>query len=145
MKTLKLIFALLAAAISYSQVGVNTTSPTNTLDVNGGTRIRTLTEGTVESDAIGNVFTVPYKVYAFATIDKPGTILKQYNISSVVKTNNKYRITFSVPMVDNDYIILGMAKNRNITYDAVSTFYFEVTVDNTNNHFDFNILIIDII
>jgi hypothetical protein len=145
MKKIKLIFALLFCAISFAQVGVNTTSPTNTLDVNGGARIRTLNEGTIESDATGNVFSIPYKVYAFAVIDKPGTILKQYNIASVTKTNNKYRITFSVPMPDNDYIILSMAKNRNISYDTVTPFYFEVTVDTTNNQFDFNILIIDLI
>ena len=48
-------------------------------------------------------------------------------------------------MVDNDYIILGMGKNRTLNYDAVSTDYVEITVSTTSGQFDFNIIILDLI
>lgn len=146
MKKLKIIIALFTCIISFSQVGVNTTSPTNTLDVNGGVRVRNLQEGTVESQYNGDLIFAPYKVYAFVVIEKSGAILKQYGVSSVNNLGNgKYRINFSSPMADNDYIILGMGKNRNLTYDAVSPNYVEITVSSTSGIFDFNVIIFDII
>ncbi|UOX32432.1 hypothetical protein LXD69_10245 [Flavobacterium sediminilitoris] len=146
MKTIKLFIFLFINAISFAQVGINTTTPTNDLDVNGGVRVRNLQEGTVESQPNGDLIFAPYKVYAFVVIDKPGTILKQYGISSVTNiATGKYRITFSTPMIDNDYIILGMGKNRNLSYDTVSSNYVEITVSSTSGNFDFNIIIIDII
>lgn len=146
MKLIKIIIALLIASISYSQVGIETTNPTNTLDVNGGVRVRNLQEGTVQSESNGDLFFAPYKVYAFAVSDKAGSILKQYGISSITKiTVDKYRFTFTTPMVDNDYIILGMGKNRTLEYDTVSRFYVDITVSSTSGSYDFNIIIIDII
>ncbi|WP_445458444.1 hypothetical protein [Flavobacterium sp. HNIBRBA15423] len=142
----KLLIALLFPFLIIAQVGINTTTPTNDFDINGGVRVRTLTEGTVQSDAQGNLFSLEYRVFAFVVIDKPGDILKQLNVSSVVNLGSgKYRVFFSTPMVDNDYIILGMGKNRNLSYDAVSPNYVEITVSSTSGAFDFNILIIDII
>lgn len=146
MKLIKIIIALLIASISYSQVGIETTNPTNTLDVNGGVRVRNLQEGTVQSESNGDLFFAPYKVYAFVVVDKPGTILKQYGVSSVQNLGSgKYRINFTSPMADNDYIILAMGKNRNVTYDTVTQNSVEVTVSSTSNHYDFNLIIIDII
>ena len=146
MRLIKTIIALLIASVTYSQVGIETTTPTNTLDVNGGVRVRELQEGTVQSDPLGNLGYAPYKVYAFVVVDKPGTVLKQYGVSSVQNLGSgKYRINFTNAMADNDYIILAMAKNRNITYDTVTPNSVEVTVSSTSNHFDFNVIIIDII
>lgn len=146
MNRIKIVIALFICTISFSQVGIETTFPTNTLDVNGGIRVRNLTEGTVQSDSQGNLFSVLYKVYAFGVIDKQGDILKQMNISSVVNLGGgKYRVFFAVPMVDNDYIILALGKNRNVSYDSVTDEYFEIVVSNVSGQFDFNILIIDLI
>ena len=146
MKTIKTLIALLICAVSCAQVGIETTSPTNTLDVNGGVRIRSLQEGTVQSEQNGDLFFAPYKVYAFAVADKQGNILKQFGISSITNLGNgKYRFYFTTQMVDNDYIILGMGKNRTLNYDTVSTDYVDITVSTTSGQFDFNIIIIDLI
>ena len=146
MKSIKILIALFISTVSFSQVGIETTSPTNTIDVNGGARVRDLQEGTVQSDPLGNLNYAPYKVYAFVVVDKPGTVLKQYGVSSVNNLGNgKYRINFSNPMVDNDYIILGMGKNRTLNYDTVTRDYVDITVSSTSGHYDFNVIIIDII
>lgn len=147
MKKLISILALLLSVItSYSQVGINTSSPTNDLDVNGGARIRILKEGTVQSKSNGDLEYSPYKVYAFAVIDKNGTILKQKGINSVqVLGNGSFRINFTTSMVDNDYIILSMGKNRQVSYGTVTNNYVEVTMTNNSGNYDFNIVIIDLI
>ncbi|MDC8106915.1 C-type lectin domain-containing protein [Chryseobacterium sp. PTM-20240506] len=59
MKKKLLFFMVLPMAIS-AQVGINTTQPTKTLDVNGELRVRTLNQGTendviLSADAAGNV------------------------------------------------------------------------------------------
>lgn len=140
------LVALLVCVVSCAQVGINTTTPTNDFDVNGGVRVRNLQEGTVQSEPNGDLISIPYKVYAFVVIDKSGTILKQFGISSVVNLGGgKYRIYFTNPMPDNDYIILGMGKNRNLSYDTVSTDYVEITVSSNSGQFDFNIMVVDLI
>ena len=147
MKRIKLTLIVIFVCItSYTQVGINTTTPTNDLDINGGVRVRNLTEGTVQSDPLGNLQSVPYKVYAFCVINKGGSILKQFNIANIIHLGNgRYRIFFNTPMVDNDYIILSMGRNKTLTYDVVTTTYFEVSVNSHNGVYDFNILIIDLI
>lgn len=146
MKTIKLILAIMIATASCAQVGINTTTPTNDFDVNGGVRVRNLQEGTVQAEPNGDLISIPYKVYAFVVVEKSGNVLKQFGVSSVQNLGaGKYRIYFTNPMPDNDYIILGMGKNRNLSYDTVSTDYVDITVSSTSGQFDFNIMIIDLI
>lgn len=146
MKKLISTLALLTSVMTYSQVGINTTTPTNDLDVNGGVRVRNLTEGTVQSKSNGDLESVPYKVYAFAVIDKSGTILKQKGVSSVtVLGGGSFRINFTNPMADNDYIILSMGKNRTVTYDTVTNGSVVVNMSSNSGTYDFNIIIIDLI
>lgn len=156
MRKLQLFLMLLITLTGFSQVGIGTTNPTNTLDVNGGARVRNLSEGTVQSDTQGNLNVSPYKVYAFVVVSVTNnnnngnnsipTILKQYGVSSVTyQGGGKFRIVFTNPMVDNDYIILSMGKNRTLSYDGVSTGYVDVTVSSNNGSYDFNVMIIDII
>lgn len=145
MKKLLLLILIFITSINYAQVGINTTSPTNDLDINGGVRVRELQEGTVESLPNGDLISVPYKVYAFVVIDKNGDILKSYGIQSVTKTGNNYRCFFTNPMSDNDYIILGMGKNRNLSYNTVNVNYFDIIVDSTTGQYDFNVMIVDIV
>lgn len=142
----KLLIILLVPIFSYSQVGIATTSPTNTLDVNGSLRVRTLTEGTVQSTPTGVQFSAPYKMYATAVVDKSGTIYKQYGFSSIVSLGGgRYRFTFVTPMVDNNYIISGLGQGRTISYDNVTTISFEIVVSSTSGSFDFNVIIFDLI
>ena len=147
MKKIKLtLVTLLVCVVSCAQVGIKTTNPTNDLDVAGGVRIRNLVGGTVESDDQGNLLTVGYKVYAFCVVNKGGSLLKGLNIASINHLGNgKYRIFFTNPMPDNDYIILAMGKNKTLTYDNVTNTYFEVSVNSHNGNYDFNVCIIDII
>lgn len=147
MKKIKItLVTLLVCVVSCAQVGINTTTPTNDFDVNGGVRVRNLTEGTVQAEPNGDLISIPYKVYAFVVIDKAGTILKQYGISSVVNLGaGKYRCFFTTPMPDNDYTILGMGKNRNLSYDTLTNTYFEINVSSNSGQFDFNVMIVDLI
>jgi hypothetical protein len=145
-KQIKIIVALFVCAISCAQVGINTTSPTNDFDVNGGVRVRSLTEGTVQSEPNGDLVSVPFKIHAFVVIEKSGNVIKQYGVSSVVNLGGgKYRCFFTNPMTDNDYTILGMGKNRNLSYDTLTPTYFEITVSSTSGSFDFNVMIVDLI
>ena len=146
MKNFKLIIALFICAVSCAQVGINTTTPTNDFDVNGGLRVRNLTEGTVQSESNGDLISVPFKIHAFVVIDKAGNVLKQYGVSSVVNLGGgKYRGYFTTPMADNDYTILAMGKNRNVSYDTLTPTYFEINVSSTNGQFDFNVMVVDLI
>ncbi|CAI8800848.1 hypothetical protein [Chryseobacterium sp. IT-36CA2] len=45
MKKQFLIASLMLSSLAYSQVGINTPTPTNTLDVNGTARVRTVNQG----------------------------------------------------------------------------------------------------
>lgn len=140
MKTLFLLFPIFAI----SQVGINTTNPTNTLDVNGTTRVRALTNGTTESDANGVLATAPYKSVAFGVVDNTGTLLKGFGATTTKINNTTYRITFLTSQIDTDYIILLCGKRRHLSYDDVTLNSFDVIID-TNPagvpNFDFNFVV----
>lgn len=142
----KLLFILLFPLLGYTQVGIATTEPTNTLDINGSLRVRSQTEGTVHSNQNGVQFISPYRLYATAVVDKSGTIYKQYGFSSVVNLGGgKYRFTFLIPMKDNDYIINGMARNHHMSYNNVTINSFDIELDSNSGQYDFNVIIFDLI
>ncbi|PWW20603.1 hypothetical protein [Chryseobacterium sp. AG844] len=78
MKKLVLLLNVFLASVMYSQVGINTTAPTNTLDVNGDARVRnlpTLTSPTVsplfsdENGVLGKATISPQSQIAFYTFN----------------------------------------------------------------------------
>ncbi|ASD51656.1 hypothetical protein [Flavobacterium phage FCV-1] len=57
MKTI--VITLLLSISTYSQVGIATTTPTETLDVNGTARVRNLTDGTIQTNSTGVLSIMP--------------------------------------------------------------------------------------
>ncbi len=140
MKTLFLLFPILAM----SQVGINTTNPTNTIDVNGTARVRSLSNGATESDANGVLTTAPYKSVCMGVVDNAGNLLKGFGATTTKINNTTFRVTFLIPQIDNDYIIMVNGKRRNLFYDNVTVTGFDVIIE-TNPasvpNFDFNFVV----
>lgn len=140
----KLILLLLFPILIYSQVGIGTTTPTNTLDVNGDLRVRNQTNGTVEATTTGVQYIVPYKTVCMGVVDVTGTLLKGFGATTSKINNTTFRITFSTPQLDNDYVILLCGKLRHLSYDNTGLNFFDVIIDQNPNsvtNFDFNFVV----
>lgn len=138
---MKKLILLLSLPI-YSQVGIGTTAPTETLDVNGTARVRNLTNGTVQSSSTGVLSVAPYKAVAMAVCDVTGGIYKSFGVVSVVRlSTTTYRVTFTTALPNNDYVVNFSAKQRLLSYDNVTVNGFDIIVNtnpNTVPSFDFN-------
>lgn len=133
-KTKKTILGILfiIPLFAISQVGVNTTSPTATLDVNGTARVRSFTQqGTVETDASGNLSVNPVKVVALGKVADTGIALKISGATVTRLSLGNYRVTFSAPRPDDNYIIMlaQLETPGDIGNDDVSISYFNQTVN----------------
>ena len=113
MKNLALFLtALLICSSAYSQVGVNTTEPTTTLDVNGTLRVR----GVKNSESIAQ---------RIVGIDDAGNFVEVEVDENLVLENNRIRAVdqstelgdvpiLGLPIIDNlDLVILPGEPNRN--------------------------------
>ena len=141
---MKKLIILLFPILSMSQVGISTTNPTNTLDVNGDARVRSLTFGTVESNTNGILSIAPYQTSAMGVVDNIGTLLKGFGATTTKINNTTYRITFIVPQIDNNYIILLCGKQRHLSYNNATINSFDVIIDQNPNsvtNFDFNFVV----
>jgi len=141
---MKKLIILLFPLIGFSQVGINTTTPTNTLDVNGTARVRSLTTGTVETTSIGVQYTIPYTTSCMGVVDNTGTLLKGFGATTTKINNTTYRITFIVPQIDNNYVILLCGKLRHLSYTNANLNSFDVIIDSNPAsvpNFDFNFVV----
>ena len=141
---MKKLIIILFPILSMSQVGIATTNPTNTLDVNGDARVRSLTFGTVESNTNGVLSIAPYQTSAMGVVDNIGTLLKGFGATTTKINNTTYRITFIVPQIDNNYIILLCGKQRHLSYNNATVNSFDVIIDQNPNsvaNFDFNFVV----
>jgi len=141
---MKKLIIILFPILSFSQVGIATTTPTNTLDVNGDARVRSLTFGTVESNTNGVLSIAPYQTSAMGVVDNIGTLLKGFGATTSKINNITYRITFIVPQIDNNYVILLCGKQRHLSYTNATVNSFDVIIDQNPNsvtNFDFNFVV----
>lgn len=141
---MKKILFLLFPIISFSQVGINTTTPTETLHVNGSLRVTDLTKGTVESTVTGVQYSVPYTTVTMGVVDNAGTLLKGFGATTSKINNTTYRVTFLTAQTDNDYVILLCGKQRHLSYTNPTLNSFDVIIDNNPNgvtNFDFNFVV----
>jgi len=141
---MKKLIILLFPLIGFSQVGINTTNPSTTLDVNGTARVRSLTVGTVETTSIGVQYTIPYTTSAMGVVDNTGTLLKGFGATTTKINNTTYRITFIVPQIDNNYVILLCGKLRHLSYTNATLNSFDVIIDSNPAsvpNFDFNFVV----
>jgi len=141
---MKKLIILLFPLIGFSQVGINTTTPSNTLDVNGTARVRSLTTGTVESNINGVLTTAPYQSICMGVVDNTGTLLKGFGTTTIKINNTTYRITFIVPQIDNNYVILLCGKLRHLSYTNATLNSFDVIIDSNPAsvpNFDFNFVV----
>jgi hypothetical protein len=135
---------LLFPVFAMSQVGINTTNPSNTLDVNGTTRVRSLTNGTTETNSNGVLITALYQSICMGVVDNSGTLLKGFGATTTKINNTTYRITFLTPQIDNDYVILLNGKRRHLSYDNATLNSFDVIIDSNPAgvaNFDFNFVV----
>ncbi|ASD51807.1 hypothetical protein [Flavobacterium phage V157] len=146
MKTI--VITLLLSISTYSQVGIATTTPTETLDVNGTARVRNLTDGTIQTNSTGVLSIMPYKAYAMAVVSLNCSILRGFGVASVTRLNNTtYRVSFVNPLPNNDYVINFSARQRQLSYDNVTVNGFDVIVSQNPNqitNFDFNFSVFSI-
>lgn len=141
---MKKLSILLFPILTFSQVGINTTNPTNTLDVNGSLRVRNQTLGTVEATSTGVQYTVPYTVSCMGVVDVAGTLLKGFGATTTKINNTTFRVTFTVPQLNTDYIIILCGKRRHLSYDNVGLNSFDIIIDNNPAgvpSFDFNFVV----
>jgi len=141
---MKKLIILLFPIFGMTQVGISTTTPTSTLDVNGDLRVRSLTLGTVETTSIGVQYTIPYTTAAMGVVDNTGTLLKGFGATTTKINNTTYRITFIVPQIDNDYVILLCGKQRHLSYTNANLNSFDVIIDSNPasvTNFDFNFVV----
>lgn len=126
---MKKLLLLLFPIISYCQVGINTTSPTSMLDVNGDVRIRSTSNGTVEVDSQGVIYNIPYKTITMGIANQNGVILKGFGSTITRLDNITYLVTFNTPQVDNKYIILLCGKLKHLFYTNPTANSFEIKID----------------
>lgn len=142
MKTIIIRTLLLLSISTYSQVGISTTTPTETLDVNGSARVRNLTDGTVQASSTGVLSVAPYKAVAMAVIDLNANVLRGFGIATIIRLNNTtYRVTFTTTLPNNDYVINFSARQRLLSYDNITVNGFDIIVNQNPNpvsNFDFN-------
>lgn len=134
MKTKKTILGVffLIPLFAISQVGVNTTSPTATLDVNGTARVRSFTQqGIIETDVSGNLSVNPVKVVALGKVNGAGTALKIMGATTTRLSKGNYRVTFSAPRPDANYIIMltQLEAPGDLNNDDLSISYFNQTAN----------------
>ena len=137
------------------RLSVGSSSPTKELDVNGEVRIRDLPSGTgtdsvVTVNLLGELKKRNVEVLAkeinfiksFGKISSAGVILKGYNVASVSRTSTGiYRVFFSTPMPDVNYIIQlsqisrngGGADDPGISYYNQTTTRFDVRIGDNDN------------
>jgi len=141
---MKKLIILLFPIFAMCQVGINTTNPTNTLDVNGTARVRSLTTGTTESNSNGVLTTAPYTASCMGVVNNAGTLLKGFGATTTKINNTTYRITFIVPQIDNNYVILLCGKLRHLSYTNATLNSFDVIIDSNPAsvpNFDFNFVV----
>ena len=141
---LGIAFLLLFPLIGFSQVGINTITPTNTLHVAGDLRVESQTLGTVESTALGVQYTVPYTVSCMGVVDVTGALLKCFGATTSKINATTFRVTFLVPQSDTDYVILLCGKLRHLSYTNVTLNSFDIVLDQNPNsvtNFDFNFVV----
>ncbi|MEM0518685.1 hypothetical protein [Aequorivita flava] len=128
------------------KTGIGTSQPTQTLDVNGSTRVRSLTAGPVYTDANGNLSNTGPAIVASGKVAYDGTAIKITGATvSKIGTGN-YSITFSTSRDHSNYIIqlaylecTGTGadcqgdNSINISYSSQSTSGFNVGIGSNDN------------
>jgi len=77
-----------------------------------------------------------------AVCDVTGGIYKSFGVANVVRlSTTTYRVTFTVALPNNDYVVNFSAKQRLLSYDNVTVNGFDIIVNTNPNpvpSFDFN-------
>lgn len=143
MKLKNLVFAILITNLSYSQVGINTTTPTKELDVNGNMRVRGL------SNSSGRTVTVSAMpdgtlVTGYSDPSAPGTRFVGF-LNADISLNEDYN--YKEIVLGNELIDVNNEYNA-LTgrYTPIVSGYYKISMDfdigdYTSDSFDLDILI----
>lgn len=128
------VLFLLISNVMYSQIGVNTTTPdpSTALDVNGTTRVRTLSNGAVYSNANGDLNNNGPQTIAAGLIQGNGTAIKISGATVSRINEGDYQVTFNTPRPTTTYIINlatidcgGNCNGSANTYDDPGITYYQ--------------------
>ena len=143
MKLKNLVFAILITNLSYSQVGINTTTPTKELDVNGNMRVRGL------SNSSGRTATVSAMpdgtlVTGYSDPSAPGTRFVGF-LNADISLNEDYN--YKEIVLGNELIDVNNEYNASSgRYSPVVSGYYKISMDfdigdYTSDSYDLDILI----
>lgn len=131
---MKHIFLILFVSnLSFSQVGIGTTAPQETLHVNGSARIQNLDSSNPLSNGVDTNVGVDINGTLILTnsikgkIAPNGNAIKIQGATSFRVNNGDYQITFTTPMLDADYIILLSYSNNGGLGATIISYYNQTT------------------
>ena len=123
---------LLLSGLANAQVGIGTTSPQETLHVNGGARISdltpTATSGTNVSVDANGTLTLSKNESVRGKVRANGNAIRINGATCFRINNGDYQINFNTPMSNSDYLILLSNRNPNNS-DAPIMSYYNVTAN----------------
>ena len=121
---------LLLSGLANAQVGIGTTTPQETLHVNGGARISdltpTATSGTNVSVDANGTLTLSKNESVRGKVRANGNAIRINGATCFRINNGDYQINFNTPMSNADYLILLSNRNPN-NNDAPIMSYYNVT------------------
>ena len=140
---MKIIYNVLLFAILFAnaQVGIGTTSPEESLHVIGGIKVSDLQSANVSSLLVDTGGTLIKRNRILGKVSFDGTPSKISGSSCTRISRGNYQITFSNPLLDNDYLIFLTKKRLNDSgYDDPNIAYydqqlngFKVEIENGDN------------
>ncbi len=131
----KLILSLLFTLPTFSQVGIGTTNPTETLHVNGSLRVESLYTGTPETDQFGKFSTAPYTFLCAGIFKDNGDPVKAVNCTVKRINGSTIRVTFNTPLSDKNYVINLAGEMRLLYYSIKTTNFFDIILyENFDNN-----------
>lgn len=123
---------LLLSGLANAQVGIGTTTPQETLHVNGGARISdltpTATSGTNVSVDANGTLTLSKNESVRGKVRANGNAIRINGATCFRINNGDYQINFNTPMSNSDYLILLSNRNPNNS-DAPIMSYYNVTAN----------------
>lgn len=137
--------SLLISSIAFSQVGVGTTTPTATLDVNGTFRVRSQFKGTPQTDFEGNQTTYPARYFSQGLFRKDASVINTNNVSTITRiAANRYNVVFYNTRLNTIYSVFCNADGRYCQISNRTANGFDITVSSTTGNYEIYFIVIEL-
>lgn len=137
----KLILSLLFTIPTFSQVGIGTTTPTETLDVNGSLRVRDLYIGTAETNQFGAFSAAPYTLVCYGIFKENGDEIRAYNCIVRRLNQTTIRVEFMNQLPDTNYIINLTGEMRLLYYNLKTRNFFDIILHRNDDNSIHNFIV----